>query len=86
MQNRDTLQVIPKRVVRIPKKWRKAHVYIKLCQLSEKPSNYHVVDFSVNFLCLQVSEIPNFIDMWFSIMPGFEDGGDAYKKLEKVSA
>jgi len=28
---------------------------------------------------LQVSEIPNFIDMWFSIMPGFEDGGDAYK-------
>jgi len=33
---------------------------------------------------LQVSEIPNFIDMWFSIMPGFEDGGDAYKKLEKA--
>merc|ERR1712180_436842 len=33
---------------------------------------------------LQVSEIPNFIDMWFSIMPGFEDGGDAYKKLEQA--
>ena len=82
MQNRDTLQVIPKRVGRIPK----VHVYIKLCQLSETPSKYHVVDFSSNFVYLQVSEIPNFIDMWFSIMPGFEDGGDAYKKLEKVSA
>ena len=32
----------------------------------------------------QVSEIPKFVDMWFSTMEGIVDGEDAYKKLEQV--
>ena len=32
----------------------------------------------------QVSEIPKFVDMWFSTMEGIVDGEDAYKKLEQA--